>query len=107
MRIGSHNTENADRIRYVLDPILFSIYTLPLGAIFRKHQLQYHRYVNDAHLYVDLSRALDGEAADAVCRIEKARLCMSDYNILLNENKTEEIIITSPTIRNLGCMVDD
>ena len=81
MRIGSHNTQNADRIRSVLGPILFSIYTLPVSAIFRKHQLQYHRYVDDAQLYVDLSRARDGEAADADCRvercIEKACICQT------------------------------
>ena len=63
-----------------------------------------------------------------VCRIEEARQWMSDHNLLLNETKTEAVIITtphrkhlqgvsrvsacgcdivpSPTIRNLGITID-
>ena len=74
----------------------------------------------------------DGETADTVCRVERcieeARLLMSDNNLLLNKSKTETIIISapnrkhlqdvscvsvfgcnivpSPTIQNLGIMID-
>ena len=116
----------------MLGTILFPIYTLPLGAIFRKHNLQYHLYADDTQLYVILIGTRDGEATDAIDRIERcveeARRWMSDHNLLLNDNKTEAIIITapnrkhlqdvsfvnvcgcnivpSPTIRNIGIMID-
>ena len=95
----------------VLGPILFSVYTFPLGAIFRKHNLQYHLYADETQLFVDLSGIRDGEATDAVDHIERcieeARQWMSDHNLLLNDNKTEAIIITAPNckqLQNVSCV---
>ena len=90
----------------MLGPVLFSIYTLPLGATFRKHQLLYHVYADDAQLYVDLSELVwGGETADTVCRVERcieeARQWMSDQNLLQNQRKTEAIIISAPNRKHL------
>jgi len=77
MHIDSHNSHRtlveSDILQgSVWGSVLFSIYTQPMGAIFRKYRLQYHRYANDTQMCVDLSGARDGEGADAVCSVEDA-----------------------------------
>ena len=76
VRIGNHNShrtliESGTPQGSVLGPVFFSIYTMPLDAIFRSYQLQYRIYADDAKLYVDLTGVRDEETADTVCRVER------------------------------------
>ena len=65
----------------VLGPILFTLYTCPLGQIFKVHGLMYHLYADDIQLY--LSFKLSTPGAQSMCLktiencIEDIRRCSS------------------------------
>ena len=50
-----------------MGPILFTIYTIPLGEICRRHGVQYHFYADDTQLYVSF------KVGDAVDLLEAQR----------------------------------
>ena len=83
----------------VLGPILFTLYTTPLGDICRKHKLTFHLYADDTQLYIAFKPSESISKEEAKSRIEA---CVSDIrawmaiNMLkLNDDKTELLVITS------------
>ena len=81
----------------VLGPILFTMYTTPLGNIIRNHSLDFHLY--DTQLYISF------KPCDSISRqtvISQVEACIKDIKIWmtnnlleLNDDKTELIIITT------------
>ena len=65
----------------VLGPIEFCIYTIPLGAILRYYNINYHIYADDTQLYCSFNvKSLD----EVLCSINN---CVSDIRSWMIKNK--------------------
>ena len=87
----------------VLGPLLFTIYCIPLTAVFAKHHLKYHMYADDTQFYVDFPRDQPCSADTATHQIEQCTIdikrWMTSHQLLLNETKTETIVFYAPNAK--------
>ena len=93
----------------VLGPIIYLLYTSPLGEIIRGHGLDFHFYADDSQLYLAFESTEEGKLG-ALAQIEmcvkEIDLWMIKNRLKLNGNKTELLIIKSrndlsPIIENI------
>lgn len=98
----------------VLGPKNYTMYTKPVGAICRNHDLDNHFYADDSQLYLSFKPLNTISIEESVNRIEH---CLNDIvkwmnnNMLkLNADKTELIIFSSEhnskTVSNVSVTVD-
>lgn len=86
----------------VLGPLLFTMYTTPLGNIFSSHPLvSHHIYADDTQVYIGLSQR------DPACALGQLSSCLNsvrswmDSNLLkLNPDKTELLLFGTRVQRN-------
>ena len=82
----------------VLGPILYLLYTSPLGDIIRRHNMNFHFYADDCQIYF----SLDSVSSVTTTRIEA---CLQDIGtwmslnkLKLNDDKTELLVIGSDNL---------
>ena len=77
----------------ILGPIIYTLYTVPLGQIIRKHDLQYHMYADDTQLYMSIEPTNVHDLVNTleVC-INDVKTWMLENKLKLNDEKTEALL---------------
>ncbi|XP_054605029.1 uncharacterized protein [Nothobranchius furzeri] len=89
----------------ILGPLLFAIYLLPLGSIFRKHGLSFHLYADDCQIYSPLCQEKGHSIQSFVSCVNEVRSWLMSNYLHLNEGKTE-LIVFHPNSRNVDRYAD-
>ena len=84
----------------VLGPLLYSLYTSPLGDIARSYGLSYHFYADDTQLYLSFETSSAEDLSICKSTIEDCvrdiDLWMLANKLKLNSDKTEILVFSSP-----------
>ena len=80
----------------VLGPILYLLYTSPLGAILRRHGVGFHIYADDTQLYLSMKTTKVEDVVSARIRVEVCLRELNQWMLLSNvrlNNKTELLVL--------------
>ncbi len=78
----------------ILGPMLFSM--LPLGNIFRKHNISFHCYADDVHIYLPVKTNDKASFLSLLNCLRDFKIWLDQNFLCLNENKTEIVVFGCP-----------
>ena len=116
----------------MLGPLLFSMYTAPIGDIIRRRNLSLYLYADDTQLHIKFEATDETNRLSSLCRFENcindARVWMVENILKMNDDKTVALVLgsrnnqakhhitvikigdcditPSPTARNIGAVFD-
>ena len=81
----------------MLGPILYLVYTSPLGAILRRHGVGFDMYADDTQLYLSMKTTIVEDVVYARTRVEVCLRELDQWMLLnnrqLNNDKTELLVL--------------
>ena len=82
---------------WVLDPVLFILYTSPLGDICQQHHINFHSYADDQQIYLSFQPSSQHSSETCLTFLQNCikdiRLSMKTNLLKLNNGKTEFLIV--------------
>ena len=89
----------------MLGPVLFVLYTTPLSDIIANHSVNYQRFADDTQLQKSTPpNDMQSLTHDLQSCTDDIKAWMSNNQLKLNEDKTEAILFSTPSLSSCHCL---